>query len=204
MAGLFDEAWQRERKRKSWSFVLLLLAAAAAAVVLIAKNGSVGVDGTRGALAADRYQVCASNTNGLWRYTYGQGCVESRYTQEPYSYRDLVLPEGSSIALTIAPSQNTHVLRITGLGVTLRSEPGTSVQTDFRTPRAGRVYSGECAGKCRPDPSFGSATVAVINPATYRHWLAVQSAEIVKQDKQSNQLRRELKYLGVIAPTARS
>lgn len=202
LAGLIDEAWQHRRTRRSRYVVLLLLGVAATITVIATANGGAGGSGlgTNRATAA-RYEVCASNIDNLWRYTYGAGCAATNArTRQPYSYHYLIVPARSTVELAIARTPIAHSLRITGLGLTLRSGTQSTVETSFRTPRAGETYSGKCLARCGHDRKFASANVIVVTHSRYDIWLAAQTSEITKQDKQAGQIRKGLIRQGVFAP----
>jgi len=191
--------------------VLLLVLVGIATATLLATidagggRPGVGAGGTQfGFATRARYVVCASNIDNIWRYTYGTGCTpaNANYPREPYSYRDLVVPAGSRVDLRIVPASATHVLRIAGLGLTIRAGTQSAADTTFRTPRAGGTYSGKCLTGCGQDRLFAATTVVITTPARYTHWLAAQASAIAKQNKQAGQIRRQLIRQGVFAPNA--
>lgn len=205
-AGLFDEAWRHGRKRQARALVLLVLVLAVAVTVLIARRGGAGHAGvgTARVVAAvnGRYQVCASNVDNLWRYTYGAGCADATASvRRPYSYHDLIVPAGSEVDLRIARAASTHALRITALGITLHASTQSTVETRFRTPRSRGVYSGECLTQCA-DRSFASTSVEVVTAARFKNWLAAQTSAIDAQRQQAGKIRETLIRQHFFAPNA--
>lgn len=206
LAGLIDEAWRHRRVRRSRYVILLLLGAAAATAVVATTTGggSSGLGSNRttiGAASKARYEVCASNIDNLWRYTYGTGCAATdARTRQPYSYHDLIVPAQSKVELAITRTAHTYALRITGLGLTLRAATQSTVETSFQTPRAGETYPGQCLATCGHDPKFASTNVIVVTQARYKRWLAAQTSAITTQNKQAGRLRSELIRQGVFAP----
>jgi heme/copper-type cytochrome/quinol oxidase subunit 2 len=202
LAGLIDEAWQHRRKRRAGYAILLLLGVTAAVAVLVTVNGGAGRSGFgTDRAAAARYEVCAANIDNLWRYTYGAGCAATNArTRQPYSYHYLIVPARSKVELAIARTPIAHSLRITGLGLTLRSGTQSTVETSFRTPRAGETYSGKCLATCGQNRKFASTNVIVVTPARYHSWLAAQTSAITKQDKQAGRIRKVLIRHSVFAP----
>jgi heme/copper-type cytochrome/quinol oxidase subunit 2 len=202
LAGLIDEAWQHRRKRRAGYAILLLLGVTAAIAILIPVNGgagrsSFGTDRT----AAARYEICAANIDNLWRYTYGAGCAATNArSRQPYSYHYLIVPARSKVELAITRTPIAHSLRITGLELTVRSGTQSTVDTSFRTPRAGETYSGKCLAACGQDRKFASTNVIVVTQARYNSWLAAQTSAITKQDTQAGRIRKELIRQGVFAP----
>jgi heme/copper-type cytochrome/quinol oxidase subunit 2 len=207
LTGVIDEAWRHRRRRLSRDVILLVLGVAAAITVVAATSGSGSHSrvGNRAKVvaAADRYEVCASNTDDLWRYTYGAGCAAtSARNLQPYSYHDLIVPARSKVELAITRAPTTHSLRIPGLGLTLRAGSQSTVETSFRTPRAGETYSGKCLASCGHDRQFTSTNVIAVTPERYKSWLAAQTSAIAQQDKQTGRIRSELIRQGVFAPNA--
>jgi heme/copper-type cytochrome/quinol oxidase subunit 2 len=202
LAGLIDDAWQHRRKRHASYVILLLLALTATIAVLVTVNGGASRSGFGpDRAAAARYEVCAANIDNLWRYTYGAGCAATNArTRQPYSYHYLIVPARSKVELAITRAPIAHSLRIAGLGLTLRSGPRSTVETSFRTPRAGETYSGNCLATCGHDRKFASTDVIVVTHARYDSWLAAQTSAITKQDNQAGRIRNELIRHGVFAP----
>jgi heme/copper-type cytochrome/quinol oxidase subunit 2 len=200
LGGLFDEAFRHGRKRLSRYLVLGLLVGAALGVALAIESGGPN---SPGLAAAGRYEVCASNVDNLWRYTYGDGCAATyAAARHPYSYHDLIVPARSMVHLAVARASISHLLRIAGLGLTLRAGTQSIVKVSFRTPRAGATYLGECLTACGHDREFASAKVIVVTRSRYERWLAGQTLALAKQDEQAGQLRTALVNRGVFAPNA--
>jgi heme/copper-type cytochrome/quinol oxidase subunit 2 len=211
LAGLFDQAWRHGRKRQSRYLLLLLVLVGIVTATLLATvdggagRSGVGTEATQLAAATGaRYVVCASNIDNMWRYTYGTGCApaNAKYPRQPYSYRDLIIPAGSRVDLRIAPASTRHVLRIAGLGLTIRASTQSTAETTFRTPRAGGTFSGKCLSACGQDRSFAATTVVITTPARFKHWLAGQESAIAVQNKQAGQIRSELIRQGMFARNA--
>jgi heme/copper-type cytochrome/quinol oxidase subunit 2 len=205
LAGLFDEAWRHGRKRQSRAIWLLLLVVTVAASVLLATDGGAGhariATARVGAAVDGRYQVCASDIDNLWRYTYGAGCATTASIRRPYSYHDLIVPSGSEVDMRIARARTAHALRITALGITLHASTQSTVETRFRTPRARGVYSGECLAECA-DRSFASTSVEVVTAARFKDWLAAQTSAISAQRHQAGKIRATLIRQHFFAPNA--
>jgi heme/copper-type cytochrome/quinol oxidase subunit 2 len=137
----------------------------------------------------------------MWRYTYGAGCAATNARiRQPYSYHDLIVPARSKVELTIARAPATHLLRITGLALTLRAGAQSTIETSFRTPQAGKTYSGECVAACGHDRKFASTNVTVVTKARYKTWLAAQNSAIAEQNRQAGVIRTELVQQDVFAP----
>lgn len=210
LAGVIDEAWRHRRKRQSrYVIVIVLLLGVAAGITVVATiSGDSGRSGLRAGPAgvveaADRYEVCASNVDNLWRYTYGTGCAAtSARSRQSYSYHDLIVPARSKVELAVTRAPTAHSLRVAGLGLTVRAGTRSTVETSFRTPRAGETYSAKCLATCGHDRNFASTNVIVVTPARYKRWLAAQASAITKQDKQAGRIRTELIRQGVFAPNA--
>jgi heme/copper-type cytochrome/quinol oxidase subunit 2 len=201
LAGLFNEAWQHERKRLSRYGLVLGAIVVAGAVTVLATRPWAGAPA--GVATTGRYEVCASNLDNLWRYTYGTGCSATYASSgRPYSYHDLIVPAHSTVDLAIARAPMGHSLRITGLGLTLRAATESMVRVSFQTHQAGATYSGQCVTVCGHDRGFAATNVIVVTPARYKAWLAAQRSAIAEQDEQDGQLRRQLVRQDVIASSS--
>jgi cytochrome c oxidase subunit II len=141
--------------------------------------------------------ICVQGRQFIWRYVYGAGCnTNSFFTRLPYSYTEMVVPEGVTVDLLIQSSDVIHAWWIPSLGGKVDAVPGYTTYTWFKALHANELYHGQCAQICGRQHAFMVAEVKVVTPSQYQQWLATQKQLIQEQNDQVTQLRQALEKQG--------
>jgi cytochrome c oxidase subunit 2 len=144
-----------------------------------------------------RLTVCVQGRQYVWRYTYGNGCLNSAFASKlPYSYQEMYVPAQTTIILDIQSTDVIHSWWVPSLGGKVDAVPGYTTYTWFKAPRAGALYHGQCAQLCGRQHAYMTALVKVLTPAQYTQWLATQRQAIQKANTQVTQLRQILTQSG--------
>jgi cytochrome c oxidase subunit II len=136
--------------------------------------------------------ICVQARQYIWRYTYGTGCKNDSFDQKlPYSFTTMVVPENTTVVLTIQSSDVIHSWWIPSLGGKVDAVPGYTTYTWFKALNAG-FFHGQCAQLCGTNHAAMLAFVRVVSPQKYETWLSKQEGYITGQSDQVQQLRRIL------------
>jgi cytochrome c oxidase subunit II len=136
-----------------------------------------------------KLRVCVQGRQYIWRYTYGQDCLNNAYTaHDPYSYTTMVVPVHTTVVLAIRSLDVIHSWWIPSLGGKVDAVPGNTTYTWFQATHVGR-YRGQCAQLCGWNHDAMYAYVDVVTPAQYKAFLAGQSSKIKDQNRQVSRLR---------------
>jgi cytochrome c oxidase subunit II len=140
--------------------------------------------------------ICVQGRQYIWRYTYGAGCASNAFASRlPYSYQEMVVPENTTVVLTIQATDVIHSWWIPSLGGKVDAVPGYTTYTWFKAPHTA-LYHGQCAQLCGRNHAAMTALVRVVTPAQYIEWLAQQSKSIQAANAQVRQLRQYLTLTG--------
>jgi cytochrome c oxidase subunit 2 len=137
--------------------------------------------------------VCVQGRQFIWRYVYGNGCLENSFDPKlkAYSYTTMVVPEHTTIVLDIQSTDVIHSWWVPSLGGKVDAVPGYTTHTWFKALHTG-TFRGQCAQLCGTNHAAMIAFVKVITPAQYTAWLARQKQLIASQNAQVGQLRSVL------------
>jgi cytochrome c oxidase subunit 2 len=108
----------------------------------------------------------------LWRYDYpGDPLL--------FSYQEMVVPTGTTIALKINSSDVNHSWWIPKLGGKADAVPGHTNETWFKIKRGQEgSYGGQCAELCGSGHADMRARVRAVTPAQFQAWEQRQRADI--------------------------
>ncbi|MGB2711066.1 MAG: cytochrome c oxidase subunit II [Conexibacter sp.] len=141
--------------------------------------------------------ICVTGRQYLWRYTYGAKCRRNAFGL-PYSYQEMVVPADTTVVLDIEATDVIHSWWIPKLGGKFDAVPGYKNFTWFKAPRAGELYTGQCAELCGRNHADMTARVRVVTAAEYETWIADQKQAIDDANKQAQALRDQLTREGGI------
>lgn len=141
--------------------------------------------------------ICVTGRQYSWRFTYGASCEENAFGL-PYSYQELVVPANTTVVLDIQATDVIHSWWIPKLGGKFDAIPGYSNFTWFKAPRAGEVYTGQCAELCGRNHADMTARVRVVSPSEYETWLTDQRQAIAEANREVLELREQLERDGVL------
>jgi cytochrome c oxidase subunit 2 len=150
----------------------------------------------------EKLTVCVQGRQYIWRYTYGNGCLNNSYAAKlPYSYTEMVVPAGVTVLLDIQANDVIHSWWIPSLGGKVDAVPGYTTYTWFKAEKASTpghpvVYHGNCAQLCGRGHAFMVATVRVLAPSAWRAWRTQQERLIQQANSQVTQLRQQLTQSG--------
>jgi cytochrome c oxidase subunit 2 len=140
--------------------------------------------------------VCIQGRQYIWRYTYGNKCLQSAFTSKlPYSYQEMVVPEHTTVILDIQSSDVIHSWWVPSLGGKVDAVPGYTTYTWFKALHTG-TFHGQCAQLCGRNHAAMTALVRVVTPEQYSAWLKQQSDAISAANNQVTQLRQSLTASG--------
>jgi cytochrome c oxidase subunit 2 len=144
-----------------------------------------------------RLTVCVQGRQYIWRYTYGNGCLNNAFASKlPYSYQEMYVPANTTVVLDIQSTDVIHSWWVPSLGGKVDAVPGYTTYTWFKIPRAGGLYHGQCAQLCGREHAYMTALVKVLPPAQYSQWLTTQQQQIQAANSQVTQLRQTLTASG--------
>ncbi len=137
--------------------------------------------------------VCIQGRQFIWRYVYGNGCLENSFEPKlkAYSYTTMVVPEHTTIVLAIQSTDVIHSWWVPSLGGKVDAVPGYTTYTWFKALHTG-TFRGQCAQLCGTNHAAMIAYVKVVTPAQYTAWVARQQKLITTQNAQVGQLRAVL------------
>ena len=140
--------------------------------------------------------ICVQGRQYIWRYVYGAGCENNPFTPHlPYSFQEMVVPEGTVVVLSITAIDVIHSWWIPSLGGKVDAVPGYTTYTWFKA-RGPALYHGNCAQLCGRQHAFMTALVRVVSPAAYQAWLTRQKQLIQEANSQVTLLRSYLQRTG--------
>ena len=132
------------------------------------------------------YQIDVNGLQYVWRYTYPDG--DTNNLNNVFSYEEMVVPTGATVALRIYAQDVQHSWWIPKLGGKFDAVPGYVNYTWFNIREPG-VYKGQCAELCGRNHANMVAQVRALPPAEFRAWYAAQRAEIRNADAQAAKAR---------------
>jgi cytochrome c oxidase subunit 2 len=136
-----------------------------------------------------KLNVCIQARQYIWRYSYGTDCVNDAFANKlPYSYTTMVVPENTTVVLTIQSSDVIHSWWVPSLGGKVDAVPGYTTYTWFKALHTG-TFRGQCAQLCGTNHAAMVAFVHVVTPSQYQAWLQQQGALIKAANNQVAQLR---------------
>jgi cytochrome c oxidase subunit 2 len=144
--------------------------------------------------------ICVQGRQYIWRYSYGNGCLNSTFTSKlspsstaglPYSYTTMVVPVHTTVVLDIQSSDVIHSWWVPQLGGKVDAVPGYTTYTWFKPLHTG-IFRGQCAQLCGTNHASMVAFVKVVSPSQYQQWLQRQQQLITAQNSQVQQLRQIL------------
>jgi cytochrome c oxidase subunit II len=140
--------------------------------------------------------ICVQGRQYIWRYVYGAGCEHNPFALKlPYSYQEMVVPENTTVVISITSVDVIHSWWVPSLGGKVDAVPGYTTYTWFKA-KGPALYHGQCAQLCGRQHAFMTALVDVVSPAAYQAWLARQSKLIQTANSQVTQLRSYLTRTG--------
>ena len=140
--------------------------------------------------------ICVQGRQYIWRYVYGSGCEHNPFGSKlPYSYQEMVVPEGTTVVLSISSIDVIHSWWVPSLGGKVDAVPGYTTYTWFKAVGPA-LYHGQCAQLCGRQHAFMTALVDVVSPAAYQAWLTRQSKLIQTANSQVTVLRSYLTRTG--------
>jgi cytochrome c oxidase subunit II len=140
--------------------------------------------------------VCVQGRQYIWRYTYGDKCLQSAFTSKlPYSYQEMVVPEHTTVILDIQSTDVIHSWWVPSLGGKVDAVPGYTTYTWFKALHTG-TFHGQCAQLCGRNHAAMTAFVKVVTPEQYSAWLKQQAQQISQANDQVTQLRQILTASG--------
>ena len=139
--------------------------------------------------------VCVQARQYIWRYTYGNGCVNGAFAGKlPYSFQEMVVPTGTTVVVAIQSSDVVHSWWVPSLGGKVDAVPGYTTYAWFKIPHPG-LFHGQCAELCGRNHAAMTALVRAVPPGQYSAWLLQQQAAIQAANAQVTQLRQQLTAL---------
>jgi cytochrome c oxidase subunit II len=139
-----------------------------------------------------KLDVCIQGRQFIWRYVYGNGCNHDPFNPRlPYSYTTMVVPEHTTVVLTIQSTDVIHSWWVPSLGGKVDAVPGYTTYTWFKALHTG-TFRGQCAQLCGTNHAAMVAFVKVVTPDEYNSWLVRQKELISAQNSQVGSLRAVL------------
>ena len=132
------------------------------------------------------YQIDVNGLQYVWRYTYPDG--DTNNLNNVFSYEEMVVPTGATVALRIYAQDVQHSWWIPQLGGKFDAIPGYVNYTWFNIKEPG-VYKGQCAELCGRNHANMVAQVRALPPAKFKAWYDAQRAEIRNADEQAARAR---------------
>lgn len=128
------------------------------------------------------YQIDVNGLQYVWRYTYPDG--DTNNLNNVFSYEEMVVPTGATVALRIFAQDVQHSWWIPELGGKFDAVPGYTNYTWFNIKEPG-VYKGQCAELCGRNHANMVAQVRALPPAKFQAWYDAQKAQIRRADDQA-------------------
>ncbi len=132
------------------------------------------------------YQIDVNGLQYVWRYTYPDG--DTNNLNNVFSYEEMVVPTGATVALRIFAQDVQHSWWIPQLGGKFDAVPGYANYTWFKISEPG-VYRGQCAELCGRNHANMVAQVRALPPAKFQAWYDRQKAAIRNADEQAAKAR---------------
>ena len=109
--------------------------------------------------------VCIQGRQFIWRYVYGNGCLENSFDPKlkAYSYTTMVVPEHTTVVLAIQSTDVIHSWWVPSLGGKVDAVPGYTTYTWFKALHTG-TFRGQCAQLCGTNHAAMIAYVKVVTP----------------------------------------
>ena len=109
--------------------------------------------------------VCIQGRQFIWRYVYGNGCLENSFEPKlkAYSYTTMVVPEHTTVVLAIQSTDVIHSWWVPSLGGKVDAVPGYTTYTWFKALHTG-TFRGQCAQLCGTNHAAMIAYVKVVTP----------------------------------------
>jgi cytochrome c oxidase subunit 2 len=143
-----------------------------------------------------KLDVCIQGRQYIWRYTYGTGCLNNAFTKQlPYSYQEMVVPEHTTVVLSIQSTDVIHSWWVPEMGGKVDAVPGYTTYTWFKGLHTG-TFRGRCAQLCGNNHAAMTALIKVVTPQEYQSWIQTQKQEISAASAQVNSLRQTLTAQG--------
>ena len=98
------------------------------------------------------------------------------------------MPANTTVVLDVEATDVIHSWWIPKLGGKVQAVPGYKNYTWFKAPRAGVLYTGQCAELCGRNHADMKARVRVVTPTEYQAWIAAQKARIAAANQQVQRL----------------
>jgi cytochrome c oxidase subunit 2 len=158
-----------------------------------APNGPNGLEFASGALYASTDQPTAPEGDSLnikvdgqqyvWRYQYpGKDDV--------FAYEEMVVPENTTVVLTITSDDVQHSWWIPKLGGKMDALPGYTNKTWFKAKRG--TYRGQCAELCGRNHANMLARVRVVSVEEYEAWREQRKTDIKTARERQAESRKAL------------
>ncbi|MFT4035034.1 MAG: cytochrome c oxidase subunit II [Patulibacter sp.] len=114
-----------------------------------------------------------------FRFTYDDG---NPSTQDPYAYRDLVVPTNTTVLLSITSQDVNHAWWIPKLGGKFDAVNGFNNWTWFKIPAklAGTTFRGQCAELCGRNHANMTASVRALSPSDFSAWIADKKTQLAE------------------------
>ncbi len=146
--------------------------------------------------------ICVQGRQYIWRYTYGNGCLNNAFAPKPlpYSFQKMYVPAGVTVVLAIQSTDVIHSWWIPSLGGKVDAVPGYTTYTWFKALKAHELYSGQCAQLCGRGHAAMTALVKVLTPTEFQSWLSNQGQGIQTANQQVSQLRQYLISIHQLQP----
>lgn len=132
------------------------------------------------------YQIDVNGLQYVWRFTYPDG--DTNNLNNVFSYTEMVVPTGATVALRIFAQDVQHSWWIPQLGGKFDAVPGYVNYTWFKIQEPG-VYKGQCAELCGRNHANMVAQVRALPPAKFQAWYDAQKAQIRSADEQAARAR---------------
>lgn len=134
-----------------------------AMVIGLAAFGTIGLLEIRGDQRAD-FEVRASATQWAWAFEYPDLGVRSK---------ELILPVGQRIRITIVSDDVIHSFSVPAFGIKQDAVPGRVTQL-YVTPTTTGTYGAQCAELCGLGHTKMVTRVTVMEPSEFDAWVAQQ------------------------------
>lgn len=128
------------------------------------------------------YQIDVNGLQYVWRFTYPDG--DTNNLNNVFSYEQMVVPTGATVALRIFGQDVQHSWWIPQLGGKFDAVPGYVNYTWFKIEKPG-LYKGQCAELCGRNHANMTAQVRALPPAKFQAWYDAQKAQIRQADDQA-------------------
>ena len=104
----------------------------------------------------------------------------------------MIAPAGVTVVLKIVAQDVAHSWWIPKLGGKADALPGYTNYTWFKAPKAGVVYTGQCAELCGRNHANMVARVRIVTPEEYRLYTRGKKGQIDTANRDAARARRAL------------